>query len=152
MAHSSNSSEINNNPSEDDSSLDEYRKMLEGYAFQAANAYDKAIMSLSGGALGVSFAFVKNIVTTPAPDTVIWLCYAWISLGISLASIIVSMLFSQKAIRIAIQQVDDGTIYSKKPGGFCSLFTVFLAWFSGICFVAGVALLAYFAKINLILG
>lgn len=152
MTNSSNFEETNNNPAEDDTSLNEYRKMLESYAFEAANAYDKAIMSLSGGALGVSFAFVKNIVTKPAPDTVIWLWYAWISLGVSLASIIVSMLFSQKAIRTAITQVDDGTIYSVQPGGCSSYFTTFLTWLSGICFVVGVVFLAYFAKINLVLG
>lgn len=39
--------------------------MLEGYAFEAANAYDKAIMSLSGGALGVSFAQISRTLYQP---------------------------------------------------------------------------------------
>ena len=141
-----------NKKSEEDCSLDDYRNMLEGYAFEAANAYDKAIMSLSGGALGISFAFIKNIVKNPAPETIIWLWYAWLSLGVSLAAVIISMLFGQRAIRVAINQVDEGTIYSMKPGGLSSFFTAFLTWLSGICFVIGVVLLAYFAKTNLILG
>lgn len=139
-----------NKPTETDNSLDEYRKMLEGYAFEAASAYDKAIMTLSGGALGISFAFIKNIVNKPAPETIMLLWFAWCTLGVSLASVIVSMLFSQSAIRKAIAQVDNGTIYSAQPGGLSSYLTTFLTWLAGICFVAGVLLLAYFAKLNLI--
>jgi len=131
---------------------DDYRKMLEGCAFQSANYYDTALMSLSGGALGVSFAFIKDIVPSPASDTIIWLWFAWLSLGGSLSAIILSMLFSQQSIRTAIKQIDDGTIYDKKPGGIFSYVTIILTWLSGIMFVLGVILLSYFAKTNLLKG
>jgi hypothetical protein len=131
---------------------DDYRKMLENCAFQSANYYDTALMSLSGGALGVSFAFIKEIVPSPASDTITWLWFAWLSLGGSLSAIILSMLFSQQSIRTAINQIDDGTIYKKKPGGIFSFLTIILTWLSGIMFVLGVLLLSYFAKINLIIG
>ena len=45
MKSETNSQSDFNKKSEEDCSLDDYRKMLEGFAFEAANAYDKAIMS-----------------------------------------------------------------------------------------------------------
>ena len=123
--------------------------MLEGYAFEASAAYDKAVMTLSGGALGISFAFVKDIVKEPLPDTIYWLWLAWLSFGLSLTAVLISMLFSQKAIRVAIDQVDKGTIYSSTPGGISSWITSVLTWISGLGFISGVVILAYFVKINL---
>jgi len=40
--------------------LQEYRKHLVAAEQQVQADFDKTVLSLSGGALGISFAFVKN--------------------------------------------------------------------------------------------
>ena len=45
-----------------DKTLQEYRAHLVSAAQKAQEDFDKTLLALSGGALGVSFAFVKDIV------------------------------------------------------------------------------------------
>ena len=42
-----------------------YRETLQRLAGSSQSEHDKAVMTLSGGALGISFAFLKDVATPP---------------------------------------------------------------------------------------
>lgn len=115
---------------------------------QASLNYDKAVMTLAGGALGISITFLKDIVPSPLPDTKILLYISWISLAISLASILISYLFSMESLRKAMRQVDDETIYTKKPGGLSASLTACLRVLASISFLVGIIGFVWFALSN----
>ncbi|HME73126.1 MAG TPA: hypothetical protein VKM54_25145 [Myxococcota bacterium] len=133
-----------------DRGLAEYRRHLVEARERASAAYDKAVMTLSGGALVVSFAFIKDVLGL-GPDRIaaasILLFAAWASLVTSLGAILLSMLTSQKALRRAISQVDEDS--TARPGGGFAMFTGCLNWVACGGFLLGVALLACFAQQNL---
>jgi len=130
--------------------LPDYRKVLEQRLAEVSAEYGKAVITLSGGALAVSFAFVTDLVPDPIPSTVWRLWLAWLSFGTSLASILLAMLTATFALRHAIKQVDDGTIDSDDvPGRWRSRVTSALNVSAIITFFAGIFFLAYFALTNL---
>lgn len=51
---------------EDDKPPFDYRKWLVEADHKASQAYDKALLTLAGGALGISFAFLKDLVASPS--------------------------------------------------------------------------------------
>jgi hypothetical protein len=128
--------------------LKSYRDFLMKADHQASLNYDKAVMTLSGGALGISMTFLKDIVPSPLPETKFLLYISWISMAVSLASILVSYLFSMASLRNAIRQVDDGTIYTKKARGFSARFTAFLRVLASVGFLVGVIGFICFALSN----
>jgi hypothetical protein len=131
-----------------DDAMTAYRDWLVSADQKSSQAYDKAVMTLSGGALGLSLTFVKEIAPNPLTCTKWMLAAAWASLTVSLTSILISMLTSQWALRKAIRQVDAGLEPDTKIGGFFSRLTIALNILSGLMFVAGVALLAWFSARN----
>ena len=141
------SSELQNSKL-DNEDLKNYRDFLVKADHQASLNYDKAVMTLAGGALGISITFLKDIVPYPLPETKILLYISWISLSVSLASILVSYLFSMASLRKAMRQVDDGTIYSKNGGGVFAGITVGLRILATIGFVTGVVGFVWFALAN----
>jgi hypothetical protein len=128
--------------------LQKYRDWLVSADHQASLDFDKAIMTLSGGALGLSITFLHDIVPKPLPQTIIWLWVGWIAFAASLALILVSYLFSMAALTKAIKQVDDGTIYKTKTGGLANLITIALNYLSALGVLVGVIGLVGFALSN----
>ena len=128
--------------------LKNYRDFLMKADHQASLNYDKAVMTLAGGALGISITFLKDIVPSPLPDTKIFLYISWISLAVSLSSILVSYLFSMASLRKAMHQVDDGSIYAKNAGGFFASLTACLRILASIGFLIGVIGFIWFALSN----
>ncbi|MHA3774782.1 hypothetical protein ACXR0O_24940 [Verrucomicrobiota bacterium sgz303538] len=62
-------------------------------AHESQTDFDKAVLALSGGALGLSFAFTEDVV---GPENIVragFLLSAWISWGVSSASILMSYFF-----------------------------------------------------------
>jgi hypothetical protein len=51
-----------------------YREWLVKTDHSASEAYDKAVMTLSGGALAISISFVREIAPSPLEGTMYWLC------------------------------------------------------------------------------
>jgi len=68
-----------------------YRERLEQAHQQAHRDFDKAVMTLSAGGLGLSVAFVKDI-AGPAPSHMPALGFAWAMLAASLLAIMFSFL------------------------------------------------------------
>ena len=132
-----------------DEDLKQYRLQLIAADQKAQEDFDKTVLTLSGGALGISFAFVKDIVGNKPLTHPEWLLFAWIAWGISVTCVLASFYFSQQALRWAIKQVDQNRIHSQTPGSFWSLITSVLNVFGGVLFLVGVLLIVMFAGVNL---
>ena len=132
-----------------DQQLDEYRSLLISAEQKAQEDFDKTVLSLSGGALGISFAFVKDIVGDHPLAQPGFLLLSWIVWGVSVTCVLASFYFSQQALRRAIRQVDMGKIYEQTPGGLYSRITAILNALGGLLFLVGVVCIVIFASYNL---
>ena len=129
--------------------LDEYRQSLVLAEQKSQDAFDKAVLSLSGGALGVSFIFIKDIV---GPDTLVspcWLLSAWILWAASSLAVLASFYTSHLALQCAIRQCDDGSIRTAPVGGIYTTVTRWLNASGAIMFVLGVLCISLFVSNNL---
>ena len=122
-----------------------YRQSLEALEHSSQEKYDQAVMTLSGGALGITLTFVKEFVT-PANDVSCGLLLAaWVLWGISVTAVVFSFFFSQCALRTAIKQVDAGTHREQRLGGIWNTFTAILNILGGFAFFAGVICFVFFS-------
>lgn len=130
--------------------LQAYRSLLISAEQKSQEDYDKTVIALSGGALGISFAFVKDIVGSQSLATPVWLCAAWIAWGLSVTLVLTSFYFSHLALRKAIKQVDENleSLYNKPPGGFFTRVTQVLNVLDGLLFLIGVAFMVIFVLVS----
>ena len=128
--------------------MTEYRNWLVAADQKSSESYDKAVMTLAGGALGLSLTFLKDIVKAAHPDFLWLLGTSWFCLTLSLTCILVSMLSSQWALRKAIKQVDQGLLPVARAGGRFAVITEVLNIASAATLVIGVLLLAWFSISN----
>ncbi len=129
--------------------LKEYRSYLVNAEQKSQEDYDKTVLSLSAGALGISFAFLKDMI---GPGPILHKSYlfgAWMCWGISSSVVLFSFFASNLALRRAIKQVDEGTIYKQRPGGWFDTLTAILNALGGVLFLVGVVLIALFVLNNL---
>src|SRR5262245_55669617 len=99
-------------------SQSDYRQHLVLAEQKAQEDFDKAVLSLSGGGLGISFAFVDNFIKSGQPAHH-WLLFgAWMAWAVSILAVLLSYFASIRACRKAIRQVDAKTIYREEPGGW----------------------------------
>lgn len=129
--------------------LKEYRNHLILAEQKAQEDYDKTIIALSGGGLGISFAFLENVVGTNTIVSPNLLFSSWICWAVSILCVLASYFTSHLALRRAIQQVDDETIYNKRPGWCIDLITKFCNAAGGLLFFIGVILMALFVYKNI---
>lgn len=134
---------------EENGDLENYRHLLEQRYSEVSGAYDKAIMTLSGGGLGVSIAFIKDISPNPAQCTTVYIVLGWIAFAASIAAILLALLFSQYAIRGTIKQIDEDTIHQQYPGGGLARISRIFNILSGVFFVLGVVLIIIFVAMNM---
>ncbi len=113
-----------------------------------SQAYDKTVLTLSGGALAVSLAFLKDIAPHPHPSTLWVLHSAWGLLTCSLIFVLASMLTGRRSIRRIIKQIDEGTWTKEPVGGNYFWITSALNTASGVAFVMGAVFLFAFAASN----
>lgn len=127
----------------------EYRQWLISAEQKAQDDFDKAVLALSGGALGISFIFVKDIIGPGAIHSPALLLVAWLAWAFSSLAILASYFASHLALRQAIKQCDDGSIYGNTPGGIFSRITRNLNAAGAILFVVGICFMAAFVFTNL---
>jgi hypothetical protein len=139
-----------------DKALQEYRSHLITSEQKAQEDFDKTVVSLSGGALGVSFAFLKDIIGDHPITNKGLLFSSWICWGLSITLVLFSYFTSHLALRKSIRQFDDAVknatiekIYTQRPGGKFSLITAILNALGGLLFFVGVLLIATFVWHNL---
>ena len=126
--------------SSDSASL-EFRDHLIKAQQTASRDFDKAIMTLSAGALGISLAFVHNV--SLHPKWIVGLAASWGFFALSLAFVVVSLLTSQAELDRYLARLDAGD----RSHGFS--WTELLNWLAGFAFLLGVVLLIIFAYENL---
>src|SRR5437867_6026295 len=79
----------------------------------ASDAYDRALMTLSAGALGLSVGFVKDIAKNPESK---WLILTgWVLLGLALACVVTSFALSVDVHRRVIAGLDAERPYDDEP-------------------------------------
>lgn len=128
--------------------MDEYRQHLVLAEQKAQEDYDKTLIYLSGGALGISFAFIDKLTAGP-PFAWQWLLFlAWTSWVVSLVIMLASFLLSREALRCAIEEVDQNKVGSR-PGGIFTKWTEVFNRLGGICFLIGLVTIGIFVWINL---
>ena len=128
--------------------MNEYRNILIAAEQKSQDDYDKTLVSLSGGALGISFIFIEQVIGDNQVISECILISAWSVWCFSLASIVFSFFFSRLALRKAINQCDNNN-YSGGVGGLASKVTACLNALSGLSFIIGVVLIIVFCSKNL---
>jgi len=127
---------------------EEVRTLLSTLERDSQNSYDKAILTLSGGALGVTISFVKNVIGN-MPKGTVFMFASWVCWGLSLACVLFSFYASNLALRRAVIQLDNETIEDEQPGGAFDTITAVLNAASGCFFLAGTFLFVYFGYKNI---
>lgn len=125
----------------------EYRKVLIAAEQKSQEEFDKTVLSLSGGALGVSFVFLKDVIGD-APVAVPWLLIAaWVCWGLSTLAVLASYHLSVLTIRCCIRQIDLCQ-HEEKFGGEFARWTAWLNVAGAVLFFAGVLSITVFAGVN----
>jgi hypothetical protein len=120
----------------------EDRRRLTALHEKATEAFDRAIMTLAGGALAISIAFIHDVARHPRHVWVVglsWLCFA-----ASLLLILVSFLTSERAV---VKMIERGDAGDEEIGR--GRLTDVVNWGSAGTFIVGVVLLVTFAWLNL---
>jgi hypothetical protein len=127
-----------------------YRGRLLELEQQMQLSYDKAVMALSGGALGLSLSFIKDIVDEPPLHAPRWLLAAWICWGVSVTCVLCSFYSSSMALRRTVRQADEQTLYIEPVGGAWDKATIYLNPIAGLLFLAGVVFICIFVGGNIL--
>lgn len=131
-----------------DERLFEYRKNLVAAEQKAQEDFDKTVLTLSGGALGISFAFLKDVIGANPIAHPYLLFAAWVAWGFSTFSVLASYHLSHLALRKAVKQVDEGLIYKQRAGGVFATWTARLNEAGAVLFLVGVLCITIFAGFN----
>ncbi len=138
-----------------------YRQSLIEAEKQGQDSFDKTVLSLSGGALGISFVFIKDIIGVGAIVLPHLLLAAWVCWALSMLAILVSFYTSNRALRKAIEQCDNGTIQRgpakpsdtpgcEPPGGYFAKVTKNLNLAGIVFLILGIAVMCAFVYFNLL--
>lgn len=104
---------------------------------QAEAAYDRTLMALSGGALGISFTFVKQFVGDGPLLHTWYLWLAWMGWGMSLACVLVSHYTSGLALTRALIKLGKPLGDRTQLGEPFDTATRSLNAMGGVLFIAG---------------
>ena len=126
--------------------MQEYRRSLVALQQDAQVDYDKALLTLSGGALGISFAFFRDIAAKLATTHAGFLLGAWIFWALSLTAALAAFYTSVGAFQKIIKQIDEG----REPDvDKANAPTKLLNKLAGVLFVPGVFCAIVFLYQNL---
>jgi len=131
--------------------LDERKALVEGEN-ASADQFDKAILTLAAGALGLSLVFLEKIAPNPSPKTINYLSISWTALVVSLIAILSSFILSQHAYRRQREILEDEIfpVAGKQVDSvnWWSIWTTRLNWLSIATFIIGATMLAVFSIAN----
>ena len=132
-----------------DDGIKSYRDGLVTDFQKAQDDFDKTVLMLSSGALGITISFIKDIVGNK-PIVYPWLIFlAWCFWGLSVLAVLLSYYFSHLAFGKALKQFDHGKTYKERLGGWFDFATRVCNWLDGVCFVIGMVLAIAFTNLNL---
>ena len=116
-------------------------------------SFDKAILTLSAGALGISITFINQIAPNPTRDTKCLIISAWIFFSLSVFSTLISFLTSQVACRKQIEICEEILLHNRSENDSKSnkfaVATKWLNYASISFFLLGIITLASFCLKNL---
>lgn len=115
----------------------EYRKHLAQLESQSQESYDKTVIALSGGALGFSLVFLKDVAGPAGLQDLQLVVLAWLYWTTSLGCVLWSFYSSRAALRWTIRKIDQGADLSKDLGGSAGKVTQVLNFVSGASFIGG---------------
>jgi len=127
----------------------QYRSALLHLCNKSQDAYDKAVLALSAGALGVSVAVVKDIAGGQTAKCIVLVILAWGCWLLSAGCTLFSFASAKSALRSAVDRLDQGTFDHTRPGGLAGQITTVLNVTAGALFGVGALLFVVFASINL---
>lgn len=131
-----------------DADLANYRALLVDTLRALNEAYDKILVTLSGGALGLSIVFLKDVIGDDMIASSQFLVGAWFGFILSLGAVLSRILFGIEAYRCAIRQVDDGTIRDGRVGGVPSKISRGCHIASAVFLLLGLSSIAIFSYMN----
>ncbi len=114
--------------------------------------YDSAILTLSTGILGLSLAFIKDVVPLNTAELVHLLKASWWLFGASIISTVTSFSVSQIAIKRQLDYADkyyrEGKTEYLEKKNVPALITEYVNYISGILFIAGILATVVFVSVN----
>lgn len=127
----------------------DYLQSFEKGRLSNAEAYDKAILTYSTGALALSLGFLKDNATAGTGSHFWILVTSWACFVVSIISIILSYLFAVSGNKKALKAVERYYIHgddsaADEPTNIFSRMVGITAWVAGLLFCAGAALTACF--------
>ncbi|MBL8693168.1 MAG: hypothetical protein JNJ88_03650 [Planctomycetes bacterium] len=126
-----------------------YREDLVEGRQQAQTSYDRAILTLSAGAMGVSLTFLKDIAGGGrAVQVRCSLVASWISLTLAVLFVVLSFVLSRRSFDVAIKNLDSQRNLGNLGGRFARWTEISNA-LAGISFLVGLVALCIFAYANL---
>jgi hypothetical protein len=131
-----------------DKTLQEHRKHLVDARQKAFEDFDKTIIALGGGALGISVTFVKDLLGPGEISLRGLLLWAWLCWVLCLLTVLSSYFVSQRALDTAIAQLDSKDV-DNSAGGFYSTVTHILNISGALEFLVGLILFIVFVYANL---
>lgn len=127
----------------------DHRKHLVSADQKSQEDFDKTVLSLSGGALGISFIFLKDVIGPNPIQSPGLLFAAWVAWGASTFCVLASYYLSHLTIRKTIRQIDEDKLHLEKPGGRYADGTALLNAAGAVLFLVGVVCITLFANSNL---
>ncbi len=133
-----------------DESLKKHREFLLAATQKAQEEFDKSVLWLSSGALGVSFTFLKDLIYANQIESLWLLLVAWMCWTLSIFAVFFSYHFSRLALKTTISKIDNGTIYDSPVAN--ERFATFTKWLNrfGVIFLfVGIIFIILFSYFNL---
>ncbi|RXM42762.1 hypothetical protein [Flavobacterium sp. YO64] len=124
----------------------EYLDLLNKVYFESSTQFDKQLLFVASGALGLSLAFIKDIVVLSKATNKELLLLSWISFGLVILINVISHYTSLKAINYKIENIN------KKKDRFSQSFNSLTKYFNVMMIVflaSGLVLLIVFIGINI---
>jgi hypothetical protein len=130
----------------------EERKSLINASLETAKSFDKAILTLSAAAFGISLTFIRQIAPYLNRNTIPLLITSWIFFALSILSTLIAFLTSQAA---SLRQIDILESYFSGNVEISNQSNAFIFWTwlfniaSIITFIIGTISLSIFSIINI---
>jgi hypothetical protein len=130
--------------------LSKYLDLLNQTAEKSQDAYDKLVIALSGGALGISMTLLKDFLGKGAFNREL-VVLAWLAWTLSLAAALWSSFYSVAANRQMAKEVSEQNKIpsQKEANNAAGLLTQILNFVSGFFFVVGAFLIICFLAENI---
>ena len=127
-----------------------YRDVLRGEYQKNSEDFDKLILSLASGSLGISAGFLKQIVPDPRADTLPLLVAGWALMALSLVAIVLSYLWAIESRKDLIEQIDKAVETKKEPKWKIKGIASKLSTWSAVALILGIIFYLAFAAVNMI--